>query len=105
MWTLFDCADRYTCPRWLGQKLSRQLQRTPSQLPSNTDPTLLDLTFPHRTDANLLPLFKRTFDVCNGESGVLTMKDGAQGDNGRLIVKVRSSSPCGVDNPAKQVCH
>ncbi|KAH9459858.1 hypothetical protein Pst134EB_008077 [Puccinia striiformis f. sp. tritici] len=57
------------------------------------------------TDANLLPLFKRTFDVCNGESGVLTMKDGAQGDNGRLIVKVRSSRPCGVDNPARQVCH
>ncbi|KNE90065.1 hypothetical protein PSTG_16470 [Puccinia striiformis f. sp. tritici PST-78] len=55
------------------------------------------------TDANLLPLFKRTFDVCNGESGVLTMKDGAQGDNGRLIVKVRSSRPCGVDNPARQV--
>ncbi|OAV92976.1 hypothetical protein PTTG_02797 [Puccinia triticina 1-1 BBBD Race 1] len=51
------------------------------------------------------PTFDKLLDRCNGKSGVVSLKEGAAGDNGRVILKTRSSVLCGNNDPQKQVCH
>jgi len=53
---------------------------------------------------NVRPVFDKLLNTCNGQSGVVSVPKGAQGANGRLFLKSRSSVPCGLDDPAKQVC-
>ncbi|KAH9441472.1 hypothetical protein MJO29_015859 [Puccinia striiformis f. sp. tritici] len=57
------------------------------------------------TNGDVRPVFEKLLNQCNGKSGVVSMKKGAQGPNGRLFLKVRSSRRCGLDDPEKQVCH
>ncbi|EFP77145.1 uncharacterized protein PGTG_03101 [Puccinia graminis f. sp. tritici CRL 75-36-700-3] len=57
------------------------------------------------TNGNVRPVFKKMLNQCNGKSGVVSMKKGVQGHNGRLFLKTRSSVPCGIDGENKQVCH
>ncbi|KAA1124202.1 hypothetical protein PGTUg99_006830 [Puccinia graminis f. sp. tritici] len=57
------------------------------------------------TNGNVRPVFKKMLNQCNGKSGVVSMKKGVQGHNGRLFLKTRSSAPCGIDGENKQVCH
>ncbi|OAV99958.1 hypothetical protein PTTG_25119 [Puccinia triticina 1-1 BBBD Race 1] len=56
------------------------------------------------TKGNLNDIFGKMLGRCNGKSGVVSVKEGAQGLNGRVYLKIRSSIPCGF-GPGKQVCH
>ncbi|PLW11171.1 hypothetical protein PCASD_17684 [Puccinia coronata f. sp. avenae] len=51
------------------------------------------------------PVFEKLLSKCNGKSGVVSMSEGAQGPNGRLFLKTRSSVPCGINDPTKQTCY
>ncbi|KNF06797.1 hypothetical protein PSTG_00113 [Puccinia striiformis f. sp. tritici PST-78] len=57
------------------------------------------------TSEHVRPVFGKLLDKCNDVSGVVSIKEGIQGQNGRLFVKFRNSLPCGDGEPNTQVCH
>ncbi|KAI7967266.1 hypothetical protein MJO29_000543 [Puccinia striiformis f. sp. tritici] len=57
------------------------------------------------TSEDIRPVFRKLIDACDKESGVVSIKKGAQGQNGRVFLKMRNSIPCGLDEPGTQVCH
>ncbi|KAA1112970.1 hypothetical protein PGT21_017281 [Puccinia graminis f. sp. tritici] len=56
------------------------------------------------TKGNLDNTFEQMLGQCKGKSGVVSIKEGAQGLNGRVLLDIKSSVPCGF-GPGKQVCH
>ncbi|PLW07196.1 hypothetical protein PCANC_24871 [Puccinia coronata f. sp. avenae] len=50
------------------------------------------------------PVFDKLLSKCKGKSGVVKLPKGAQGPNGRLFLKTRSSLRCGVQDAHKQIC-
>ncbi|KAA1124201.1 hypothetical protein PGTUg99_006467 [Puccinia graminis f. sp. tritici] len=52
------------------------------------------------TNGNIRPIFDKLVSKCDTQSGVVSIKDGARGKNGRVYMKIRNSRPCG-----EQVCN
>ncbi|PLW14878.1 hypothetical protein PCANC_16908 [Puccinia coronata f. sp. avenae] len=57
------------------------------------------------TNGHVQPVFDTLLAKCNGKSGVVSIPEGAQGPNGRLFLKTKSSVPCGINDPTKQTCY
>ncbi|KAH9473658.1 hypothetical protein Pst134EA_000737 [Puccinia striiformis f. sp. tritici] len=57
------------------------------------------------TSEHIRPTFRKLVQVCNSESGVVSIKGGIEGQNGRLVLSTRNRTPCGAGEPNTQVCH
>ncbi|KAA1114518.1 hypothetical protein PGT21_011955 [Puccinia graminis f. sp. tritici] len=70
------------------------------RLQATTDFIRSHSTKNHRTNGNIRPIFDKLVSKCGTQSGVVSIKDGARGKNGRVYMKIRNSRPCG-----EQVCN